>query len=177
VEITQLYKKLKQFGISPNEFTVLNYLYNNVKEEFNFNENLSKRILKKSGFLDNFGNLTEKAKNLFEDNNNSNLVEEFRNLFPKGILPNGKSARSTYQELDKKLKWFLSVYGYSWDVVLKATKEYVKYYAKQDYKFMQTASNFISKQDQDKIRSSTLAEWCEKILDGFEVKEEFDINV
>ncbi len=41
---------------------------------------------------------------------------------------------------------------------------------------MQTASNFISK-TVDKIKSSALAEWCEKVTTGEETNVEYDINV
>ncbi len=177
MEIIQLYKKLKQIGLSPNEFTVLSFMAKDIKEEFSFNEHLSKRILRKNGFLDKEDKFTQKSKDLFGVVDEIDPVNKFRELFPKGILPNGRSARSTYRELDDKLKWFMKAYDYSWGVIFKATKEYIKYYAKQDYRYMQTASNFISKQDSSKIKSSSLAEWCEKIKSGDEVNEEFDINV
>lgn len=177
MEIIELYNKLKQIGLSPNEFTVLSFIHKDIKEEYNFNEHLSKRILRRDGFLDKENNLTQKSKELFGDLNTKDPIEVFRELFPKGILPNGRPARSTYQELDRKFKWFIANHNYSWNIILKATKEYVKYYVKQDYRYMQTASNFISKQDQDRIKSSALAEWCEKIKSGDEVNEEFDINV
>ncbi len=171
MEIIELYKKLKEFNISPNEFVYLSYKYHNIKEDFNFNEHISIRILKKNEYLDKNGDLTDKSINLFNDSNEKDYIQKFRELFPKGILPNGRPARSTYKELNDKLSWFNINYSYSWDIILKATEEYVNYYLKQDYKFMQTASNFISKQNSDKIKSSALAEWCEKVIDGYEIKE------
>lgn len=179
MEIIDLYRELKTLGISPNEYTLLSHLHHNIEENFNFNEHLSKRILIKSGFLDKMGQFTDKGKSLFGESveQKNNPIERYREIFPKGILPNGRPARSAHQELDRKFTWFFNTYKYNWDTVLKATKEYVEYYEKQDYKYMQTSSNFISKQDTDRIKSSALAEWCDKIKNGDEINVEFGINV
>lgn len=177
MEIIELYNKLKQIGLSPNEFTVLSFMNKNIIEKFNFNEHLSKRILRKNGFLDKEDNFTQKSKELFNNTDIEDPIKSFREIFPKGVLPNGRLARSTYQELDNKFKWFTKNYDYSWNLIIKATKEYVKYFEKQNYRYMQTASNFISKQDVDRVKSSTLAEWCEKMKSGDEISQELDINV
>ncbi len=43
---------------------------------------------------------------------------------------------------------------------------------------MQTSANFIYKQDSSKIKSSALAEWCEKVKNGEEINNsDFDLNV
>lgn len=175
MEIITLYNKLKAIGLSPNEFTLLTFLYKGINENFTFNEHLSRRILIRDGFIDKSGILTQKGRALFGESEDN--IEKYRNLFPKGILPNGKPARSSYSELSQKFKWFLSIHNYSWDTILKATDEYVKYYAKQNNNYMQTSSNFVSKQDNNRIKSSALAEWCEKVLTGDEINEGFDINV
>lgn len=179
MEVEKIYTIAKNLGLSPNEYTYLVFLHKGIKEDVTFNEQLSKRLLIKAGYLSKSGQLTEKANNLFNieiDNNQEDAIDKFRNLFPKGILPNGRPAKSGRSEVASKFAWFTSAHGYPWSVILKATEDYVKYYQKQGYKFMQTASNFISK-TQDKIRSSALAEWCEKVNSGEEINDEFDINV
>ncbi len=174
----EIYDAAEAIGLSPNEYVFLIFTHKGIKKELSFNQHLSKRLLVRAGYLTKDGSLTIKAKELFENPEVTieDPIDKFRNLFPKGILPNGRPAKSGRSEIDAKLSWFVATHNYTWEIILKATEEYVKYYKKQDFKYMQTASNFISKIT-DKIKSSALAEWCEKVSSGEQINEEFDINV
>lgn len=176
MEEEQLYNKAEQLGLSPNEYIHLIFIHKGVKKELSFNEQLSRRLLIKSGYVDKSGKLTKKGNDLFDEGDDVGNIDEFRELFPKGILPNGRPAKSARVECAQKLARFVLDHNYKWSTIIKATKEYIKYYEKQDFNYMQTASNFISKLV-DRVRTSTLAEWCEKVNSGEEISEDFDINV
>ena len=54
---------------------------------------------------------------------------------------------------------------------IKATKMYVNEYRDADYMYMQTSQYFICKQDKHKVKSSTLADYCDMIRDGIDTEE------
>lgn len=88
-------------------------------------------------------------------------LKEYREIFPSGILPTGKPARTHIDELKKKMNtFFINNPQYDWDLVLDATEAYVEYFRKQDYSFMKTAGYFIYKNNE-----SDLASYCEKLLE------------
>jgi hypothetical protein len=110
--------------------------------------------------------VNKKKKSVFNTEEFNNNLNEFREIFPKGILPSGKAARSSLSELKKKMSKFFTDYPeYDWDLVLDATTYYVEHYKKQSYMYMKTAGYFISKNDE-----SELASYCQTILDGADVR-------
>lgn len=86
------------------------------------------------------------------------FVQNFRNIFPKGVTTGGKYVRSSSKDCEKKLKQFIKEYEFENETILKATEKYVSRYQMQGYKFMKTASYFILK---DKV--SALADECEML--------------
>lgn len=95
------------------------------------------------------------------------------------VLPSGKPARCSVIDLKKRFDWFTSQYDYDWDVILKATENYIKHFEEKDYKFMQTSGFFIKKADKEKISASSLSEWCEQVLNPNEISSEksYDIDI
>lgn len=93
-------------------------------------------------------------------------VNEFREIFPKGInRSTQKPHRSPIKELQKKLaKFFAENPDYSWDLVLDAADNYVERYSKVDYAMMRTSSYFISKIIGGE-QSSDLAAECQLLVD------------
>jgi hypothetical protein len=61
--------------------------------------------------------------------------------------------------------WFKSNYTYDWETILKATKKYITQYQSEGYMYMKTSSYFIYKNGLDRTSVSTLASYCDMVLD------------
>lgn len=86
------------------------------------------------------------------------FVDEFRSIFPRGVMSGGYYVVGDKVSCKRKLKKFLKDYKYSPEIILEATTRYIETMSKQDYKYMKIAPYFISKDG-----SSTLASECEAI--------------
>ena len=93
-------------------------------------------------------------------------INEYRSIFPAGKLPSGKPARVNVRSLETNFRWFFEEYSHDWDTVIKATKMYVNQYEENDFNYMMTSQYFIAKQDKHKVKTSTLADYCDMIIDG-----------
>lgn len=170
-------------NLSPNGVYVLLCLLHK-KEPININLKLELIKLNSLGFTKN-GELTKEGFDKaveFDDLNglikilNKNKaykltdedvlkIKEYREMFPKGLLPSGQPARVQIKELEKKFTWFLNNYEYNWETIIKATKKYVSQYEASNYTYMKTSGYFISKLEKNEI-VSTLASYCDMIVDG-----------
>lgn len=160
-------------GLSPNQYYLLCCLFDSC-DCFKINSMLEMRHLIAEGWVTKEHRLTDKATELitqgdklfasakkltpiklmgsdFKDN-----ILKYQNLFPKGILPSGKSARSSPANLEKSFIWFFKTYRYDWDLIFKATTAYLLKQQKENWKFCRTSQYFIRKDD-----SSDLADMCE----------------
>ena len=110
-----------------------------------------------------------------------NFVDQiniYREIFPNKRLPSGKPARVNVKMLSESFRWFFETYEYVWEDVINATKMYVNEYRDAEYMYMQTSQYFICKQDKHKVKSSTLADYCDMIRDGIETEvKHFKENV
>lgn len=93
-------------------------------------------------------------------------IEEYRQIFPSGMLPSGKPGRQNVKALAQSFRWFFETYNFTWPQILTATKMYVNEYKDNDYLYMMTSQYFISKQDKNKVKQSTLADYCDMIAEG-----------
>tara|TARA_R110000868_G_scaffold158205_1_gene386175 strand:- start:673 stop:1263 length:591 start_codon:yes stop_codon:yes gene_type:complete len=103
-----------------------------------------------------------------------NFVDQiniYREIFPNKRLPSGKPARVNVKMLSESFRWFFETYEYVWEDVINATKMYVNEYRDAEYMYMQTSQYFICKQDKHKVKSSTLADYCDMIRDGIDTEE------
>ena len=98
-------------------------------------------------------------------------INIYRETFPNTRLPSGKPARVNVKMLSESFRWFFETYDYEWPDVIKATKMYVNEYRDAEYMYMQTSQYFICKQDKHKVKSSTLADYCDMIRDGIDTEE------
>jgi hypothetical protein len=98
-------------------------------------------------------------------------VQNYRTMFPKKKLPSGKPARVNEKTLIDCFRWFFETYDYTWDQVFEATRMYVNEYRDAEYMYMQTSQYFICKQDKHKVKSSTLADYCDMIRDGIDTEQ------
>ena len=104
--------------------------------------------------------LTGEGLKLFEDPSDFNaFVEEYRNLFPKGLKSgNGTPIRGDRQGVIKKMEWFLRTYPeYSKSTILAATKLFIQQMERRAYVYMTQADYFIQKEN-----GSKLAAMCEE---------------
>ncbi len=93
-------------------------------------------------------------------------IEEYRQIFPSGMLPSGKPGRQNVKALAGSFRWFFDTYNFTWPQILAAAKMYVNEYKEVDYLYMMTSQYFISKQDKNKIKQSTMADYCDMIVEG-----------
>lgn len=154
------------------------------------------RILKTDGWITEDNKLTDKAQNFLANIESTfmikskkqkkavlgpeatEMIAQYREMFPKGNLPSGVPGRVHVRELETKFAWFFTNYNYDWETVLEATKRYIEEYEPKSYMYMKNSAFFISKQDTNKVITSLLATYCDKILEGEDnVAEEFKVNI
>ena len=106
------------------------------------------------------------------------MINNYRLVFPAKKLPSGKPARNNVKALGEAFRWFFDTYDHDWTIIHKATKMYVNEYRDADYMYMQTSQYFICKQDKHRVKHSTLADYCDMILEGVSTEDEhFKENV
>lgn len=147
------------------------------------NYHLEKRLLETAGFIEN-NKITakghqaiEKYKKIYKEAfsksskkkksfspQDEEMIYQYRELFPKGMLPSGSPARQAYKELEKKFNWFFINYDYNWDTIIAATKLYINKYQQENYMYMKTSGYFILKNEKG-VEVSTLATYCDMVLD------------
>ena len=103
-------------------------------------------------------------------------INKYRMLFPAKV--ESHIYRTGASELYIKFVYFFENSHYDWDTVILATKEYISNtkdaYGK--YPFLQTASNFIRKQNLDKSWKSGLSDWCEQVTAPIDVESTDELN-
>ena len=105
-------------------------------------------------------------------------INDYREIFPNKKLPSGKPARNNVKALGEAFRWFFNTYDHDWQTVFAATRMYVNEYRDKDYMYMQTSQYFICKQDKHRVKHSTLADYCDMIIDGIDTEEDhFKENV
>ena len=110
--------------------------------------------------------------------NHIDSINKYREVFPAKKLPSGKPARNNVKALGEAFRWFFETYDYTWVDVMKATKMYVNEYRDAEYMYMQTSQYFICKQDKHRVKHSTLADYCDMILEGVSTEDDhFKENV
>lgn len=104
----------------------------------------------------------EKKKEEKESTNIKSLVEEYRNLFPKGTNRDGYPYKGDKQGCVKKMNRFIKLNPeFTPDVILQATQKYINEKRKDNFNYMHLAHYFIEKNG-----VSALSAFCEQILEG-----------
>ena len=149
--------QLVKYRLTPTEYIVIKQLEVGVNQF-----SIDKSRLEAEGWIEN-NKPSTKFKNTFELSCEE-WIEEWRNLFPKGIKTGGYPVRSTVNACKVKMNKFLIEYDYSKEDIFKATKNYIDQKRREGYGFMKTAVYFIEKDKQ-----SILASFCEE---GSETEKE-----
>jgi len=92
-------------------------------------------------------------------------IVKYNEIFPRVKLPSGKIARTPLRMVEANFKWFFENHKYSWETIFTATARYVDEYELKSpaYMYMRNSGYFICKMSHDKIRESTLAEYCDMV--------------
>jgi hypothetical protein len=176
--LSDLTKTCDNYNLSPSEYVFLHCLYAKKKLPRVVDDIHYKLRMIACGYLTMKYELTNKALEIFDDvQTHRDNIEKYRLMWPSMILPSGKNARCSYKELEMRFKWFLNNHDYSWDIIFKATEQYIQYYAERGYNFMRTSGFFIYKEATPKLRTSTLEEWCDKVLNSKDEHVSFDIDI
>jgi hypothetical protein len=185
--IREVFNKILKEGLTPNQFYLL-YCLKHSTSPIKINGHLELRTLEEGFWHDS--KPTEKTEllikeiedmfsNKYKQSSTSNMgkdyldqIKKYVEMFPKKKLPSGKLARSTMKNLETNFKWFFQNYDYDWETILTATAKYVDEYERNNYLYMQTSKYFICKTQQDKSKTSELADYCELIASGGELDED-----
>lgn len=90
-------------------------------------------------------------------------IDEWVDLFPRGVKSGGRLVRSDRQSCLRKMKVFLREYDYDRDTILNATRKYVESKANDGYNYMKCAVYFIYRADTSRVdKVSDLATWCDQ---------------
>lgn len=90
------------------------------------------------------------------------FIDIYRNIFPKGVKTFDYPVRGDKKAVKKKMAKFLTNYPeYTKDIILKATRKYIRAKALNGYSGTQLAHYFIEREG-----VSNLASYCEDILSG-----------
>ena len=127
------------------------------------NSLIKSKVINKIG--SSYGINSKYVEAVFRDKpieNINNIVQSYRDLFPKGSNNNGYPYKGDRQGCVKKMKKFIKNNPeYSLDIILKATKKYINEARKDNYNYMQLAHYFIEKNG-----VSGLGAFCEQIVNG-----------
>ena len=183
--MVDIFNKLIQNELSPNQFYILWCKKNNLCPLFSLALNLEYIRLEHDNWLDENRELTPKSIAFIQEidsyfkvskkktspdilgENFQDKIAEYLEIFPKFKLPSGKYARSDKKNLENNFRWFFEDHSYDWNTVLEATKMYVDEFERSGYKYMRTSQYFIRKLNPaEKTFESELANYCEVYLNG-----------
>jgi hypothetical protein len=187
----ELFQKILKANLTPNQSLILFGMKQGISLKQTTQQD--KDTLVEEGYLvkkDNLYTMTPQAKLLIVQLDNyfikakkktdsqlmgKNFVDKinnYREIFPAKKLPSGKPARNNVKALGEAFRWFFETYDHTWEEVHKATRMYVNEYRDADYMYMQTSQYFICKQDKHRVKHSTLADYCDMIIEGVSTEDD-----
>jgi hypothetical protein len=187
----ELFQKILKANLTPNQSLILFGMKQGISLKQTTQQD--KDTLVEEGYLvkkDNLYTMTPQAKLLIVQLDNyfikakkktdsqlmgKNFVDKinnYREIFPAKKLPSGKPARNNVKALGEAFRWFFETYDHTWEEVDKATRMYVNEYRDADYMYMQTSQYFICKQDKHRVKHSTLADYCDMIIEGVSTEDD-----
>lgn len=187
----EIFEKLVKAGLTPNSFYIL-YCSKEKRIPNTFvSHSLETIRLQTGNWLDENLKLTQKSvifiqeiETFFKKSKKKtstvlmgdsflDMIQEYVEIFPNKRLASGKPARVNVKTLENAFRWFFDTYGYSWEIILQATKKYVYDFEMKNYEYMRTSQYFVRKQNTDKSWDSDLATYCDMIING---EDDFEDN-
>lgn len=137
------------------------------------NMELELKKLKSTGYLLDNLVLTEKALTLFgvsqKRNDYLSFIQQYRNLFPAGKIW-GYYKRDSPIELKERFDKFFKKYDYDYDLILKATKQYVEdERSNEGWKYLKNSAYVIEKKGEPCL----LAKLCEEFYNTDSTVKDF----
>lgn len=193
----ELFQKILKEKLTPNQTLILFGMKNKISlplakpedkeallnlDYLNLEDGVYKLTPKAKLFMVKLDNYFIKAKKKTDiqlmGKNFVDSINTYREVFPAQKLPSGKPARNNVKALGEAFRWFFETYDYTWEDIMKATRMYVNEYRDAQYMYMQTSQYFVCKQDKHRVKHSTLADYCDMILEGVSTEDEhFKDNV
>lgn len=160
VDLHELLKFLNRAKLTLEEYVYLYCMYNklDMPEIYSSKEQIYE-TLQTLGYLDPIGTFTSKALFLFSMD--TEWIEEWRSLFPRGIKQGSHALRGDKEAVMNRMVKFMKTHNYTKEQVIGATKRYLKEQEKDGFRFTKVAHYLIEK---DGI--STLASLCEAYIEG-----------
>ena len=90
----------------------------------------------------------QKTLDLFQSPDEKSVdtwIQEWCDLFPKGVKSGGYYIRSNKEDCLKKMIKFIKTRKYSKSIIMKATSNYIERKARENYAYMMKAEYFIEK--------------------------------
>ncbi len=144
---------LLTIDLSPTEYCTLLLISENKSKKYPINDNILDS-LKNKGWIDNDNKI---IKLPVEDK-----IQEWMLLWPSFIIPGANYRVSgNYYDCKQRMNTFMKKYGYSWDIIMQATKNYLERQKNNGWKMTKKNVKFIYDND-----GSVLAEECEAIING-----------
>lgn len=132
---------------------------------------INKRLLKYEGNVDEdllfSKSFVNKTKFPFYSTDVDEWIEDWYDLFPKGIKSGGYLVRTDMKSCKKKMQEFMKEYPmYDREIIMMATKQYINEMSEKNFSYMKLAPFFIKK---DGV--SMLQGYCENMLNGDNVAQ------
>lgn len=171
--------------ITPNQLFMLICFKDKVNPPL-INVTAELTVCKLKGLIDDNNKLTTKALTIITDceaffkktkvkvasetlgEDYKEKVKQYREIFPRGTHPTlGYTFRTSIEDITPRFQWFFNRYPeFTWDLVLRATEEFVRKAQANGYRGLGKAGYFIKKTDKDSNTiTSPLADMCQDLLD------------
>lgn len=145
---------LETLNLSPTEYVLLYLIEHNMIENYPYMSDIVFKKLIEKGWLD-------ESKKMIKTLGNKPKIEEWIELWPTFLTPQGYRVSGHYEDCKVRMKKFMQKYGYSWEIIMKATKNYLERQEKNKWNHTKKNMKFIYDTD-----GSVLAEECEVVLHG-----------
>jgi hypothetical protein len=154
LKITIDLKELISIGLSPSEYVVMLLVESNELMNYPvFTDKLVASLIDK-GWLDT-------NKKVIRSLNIKERIDEWLDLWPTFIIPQNYRISGNYRDCKDRMDKFIKKYGYSWDIIIEATRSYLKRQEANNWNMTKKNMKFIYDTD-----GSMLAEECEVVING-----------
>jgi hypothetical protein len=144
-------------------------LYTLYKKDYISNNSITNYTFKFSELaLTNKGvNLLQNKEAGIKESPFEEFIMEYYNKFPDKVYTGNLLVKGCLPKCKTKMITFIKTYKYPYEVILKATDNYIKVCKTNSWQYMRTAYYFI-----EKLGESVLADYCAQVTDTKEESKE-----